>query len=113
MVAESTSINLFKVLAAALKMPRGDAYPVRERELPDRPVHSRGLVELLGRLHLRLVAADDLEQALGAYRCAHVDAGEFSHRAIHDLAALTAAAHAAGVLAIWICPILQARCRST
>jgi kynureninase len=51
---------------------------------------------------LRLVAAGDLEQALGAdtavLMLTHVN---FRSGAIHDMAALTAAAQAAGALAIW------------
>ena len=43
-VAESTSINLFKVLAAALKMrPERRVIVSERRELPDRPLHGRGL----------------------------------------------------------------------
>jgi kynureninase len=49
-VADSTSINLFKVLSAALNIAREDApqrKPHRERaqQLPDRPLHRRGAVQ--------------------------------------------------------------------
>jgi kynureninase len=103
-VAESTSINLFKVLAAALKMRPGRRVILSETEnFPTDLYIAEGLVELLGQDYtLRLVAADDLEQALGAdtavLMLTHVN---FRSGAIHDLAALTAAAHAAGALTIW------------
>jgi kynureninase len=103
-VAESTSINLFKVLAAALKMRPGRRVILSETEnFPTDLYIAEGLVELLGQDYtLRLVAADDLEQALGGdtavLMLTHVN---FRTGALHDMAALTAAAHAAGALAIW------------
>jgi kynureninase len=103
-VAESTSINLFKVLAAAVKMRPSRRVILSEKEnFPTDLYIAEGLVELLGKDYsLRLVPADDLEQALGAdtavLMLTHVN---FRSGAIHDMAALTAAAHAAGALAIW------------
>jgi kynureninase len=103
-VAESTSINLFKVLAAALKIRPGRRVILSEKEnFPTDLYIAEGLVDLLGQDYsLRLVAAEDLKQALGADTAAlmltHVN---FRTGAIHDMAALTAAAHAAGALAIW------------
>jgi kynureninase len=103
-VAESTSINLFKVLAAALKMRPGRRVIVSEKEnFPTDLYIAEGLVDLLGPYYtLRLVAADDLEQALGADTAVlMLTQVNFRSGAIHDLAALTAAAHAAGALTIW------------
>ena len=102
--AESTSINLFKVLAAALKMCPGRRVILSETEnFPTDLYIAEGLVKLLDRDYsLRLVPAEDLKQALGADTAAlmltHVN---FRSGAIHDMAALTAVAHAAGALAIW------------
>ncbi|HSS71706.1 MAG TPA: kynureninase [Casimicrobiaceae bacterium] len=103
-VAESTSINLFKVLAVALKMRPERRVIVSETEnFPTDLYMAEGLVQLLDRDYtLRLVAADDLRQALGAETAVlMLTQVNFRTGAIHDLAALTAAAHAAGALAIW------------
>ncbi|HEY3244243.1 MAG TPA: kynureninase [Phycisphaerae bacterium] len=103
-VAESTSINLFKVLAAALKMRPGRRVILSEKEnFPTDLYIAEGLVDLLGQHYtLRLVAADDLEQALGADTAVlMLTQVNFRTGAIHDMAALTAAAQAAGALAIW------------
>jgi kynureninase len=103
-VAESTSINLFKVLAAALKMRPGRRVILSEKEnFPTDLYIAEGLVDLLGQHYaLRLVAADELEQALGADTAVlMLTQVNFRTGAIHDMAVLTAAAHAAGALAIW------------
>jgi kynureninase len=103
-VAESTSINLFKVLAAALKMRPGRRVIVSEKEnFPTDLYVAEGLVQLLGQDYsLRLVPAEDLEQALGSDTAVlMLTQVNFRTGAIHDIAALTAAAHAVGALAIW------------
>ncbi len=103
-VAGSTSINLFKVLAAALKMRSGRRLILSETEnFPTDLYVAEGLVQLLDRDYsLRLVAADDLEQALGTDTAVlMLTQVNFRTGATHDMAALTAAAHAAGALAIW------------
>src|SRR5215468_1092186 len=62
-VAESTSINLFKVLAVALKMRPGRRMIVSESEnFPTDLYMAQGLAKLLDRDYtLRLVTADKLE----------------------------------------------------
>ena len=103
-VAESTSINLFKVLAVALKMRLGRRVIVSEAEnFPTDLYAAEGLAALLEQGHtLRLVAASDLAQALddaaAVLLLTHVN---FRTGSMHDMAALTKAAHAAGALAIW------------
>lgn len=103
-VAESTSINLFKVLAVALKMRPGRRVIVSDTEnFPTDLYMAEGLAKLLDQGHtLRLVAADDLGQALDGDAAAlvltHVN---FRTGAMQDMAARTTAAHAAGALAIW------------
>ena len=103
-VAESTSINLFKVLAVALKMRPGRKVIVSEAEnFPTDLYMAEGLAELLGQGHaLRLVESGRLAQALdgdaAVLMLTHVN---FRTGALHDMAALSASAHAAGALAIW------------
>lgn len=103
-VAESTSINLIKVLAAALKMRPGRRVILSETEnFPTDLYMAEGLVKLLDRDYtLRLVPAGDLEHALGQDTAVlMLTEVNFRSGALHDMAALTAAAHAAGALAIW------------
>ena len=103
-VAESTSINLFKVLAVALKLRPGRRVIVSEAEnFPTDLYAAEGLASLLEQGHtLRLVGATELAQALddaaAVLLLTHVN---FRTGSMHDMAALTAAAHAAGALAIW------------
>jgi len=103
-VAESTSINLFKVLAVALKMRPARRVIVAEGEsFPTDLYMAEGLAAFLDQGHtLRLVTAPDLVKALddtaAVLLLTHVN---FRTGAMHDMAALTAAAHAAGALAIW------------
>ena len=103
-VAESTSINLFKVLAVALRMRPGRRVIVSEAEnFPTDLYMAEGLAALLDEGHtLRLAEAGQLAQALddeaAVLMLTHVN---FRTGAMHDMAALTEAAHAAGALAIW------------
>jgi kynureninase len=103
-VAESTSINVFKVLAAALKMRPGRRVIVSEAgNFPTDLYMVEGLAELLDQGHtLRIVASDDLTRALdGTAAALLLTHANFRTGTMHDMAALTAAAHAAGALAIW------------
>src|SRR5438552_17853119 len=91
-VAESTSINLFKVLAVALKMRPGRRVTVSDTEnFPTDLYMAEGLAKLLDQDYtLRLVAADDLEQALGADTAVlMLTQGNLHSVAIHDMAART------------------------
>ena len=103
-VAESTSINLFKVLAVALKMRPGRQVILSEAEnFPTDLYMAEGLADLLDQGHmLKLVAAGELAASLGAdvavLMLTHVN---FRNGAMHDIAGLTRAAHDAGALAIW------------
>jgi kynureninase len=102
--ADSTSVNLFKLLAAAL-----DARPGRtvilsvEDNFPTDLYMAQGLARLLGgEVRLRLVSEPALEGAMdedtAVVMLSHVD---FRTGRIRDMAALTAAAHRAGALALW------------
>ncbi|GAP33801.1 kynureninase [Piscinibacter sakaiensis] len=105
-VADSTSVNLFKVLSAALAIARADA-PQRRVIVSERSNFPTDLyiAESLARAHdLRLVLAEaeDLP-ALLADRPALLMLTQVNYRSgrLHDMAALTQAAHAAGTLTVW------------
>jgi kynureninase len=105
-VADSTSINLFKVLWAALSLQRGRA-PQRRIILSERSNFPTDLyiAQSLAASHhceLRLVDAQDLSAALddtvAVLMLTHVN---YRTGQMHDMAMLTAAAHAAGALTVW------------
>lgn len=103
-VADSTSLNLFKVLAAALKLNPGRRVLLSEPEnFPTDLYMAQGLIELLGQTHeLRLVTPDQLADALTAETSVlfltHVN---YRSGRMHNMAELTARAHAVGALVIW------------
>jgi kynureninase len=103
-VADSTSVNLFKLIAAALRLRPGRRVVVSERSnFPTDLYVAQGLAEWLGeRVELRLVATTELEAALddrtALLLLTHVD---YRSGRLHDMARLTRAAHAAGALALW------------
>ena len=104
MVTDSTSVNLFKLLAAALRLNPGRAAILSEPEnFPTDLYVAQGLVELLGgRARLRLEPPERLPAAIDD-ETAVVMLTHVSYRsgAVHDLAGLTAAAHAGGALVLW------------
>lgn len=103
-VTESTSINLFKVLAVALKMRPGRREILSDAEnFPTDLYMAEGLAKLLdGDCILRLVPSHHLRHALHANTAVlMLTQVNFRTGALHDMAALTAAAHATGALAIW------------
>jgi kynureninase len=103
-VADSTSVNLFKVLTAALDGNPGRRVIITETDnFPTDLYVAQGLARLLGDgVELRTVDAAGLPGALGpdvaVLMLTHVN---YRTGALHDMAALTAAAHAAGALALW------------
>ena len=101
-VADSTSVNLFKALTAALEMRPGRQTILTETgNFPTDLYIAQGLTALLGRGHV-LRRADDPMQALGpdvaVLMLTHVN---YRSGAMHDMAAMTRAAHDAGALALW------------
>jgi kynureninase len=103
-VADSTSVNLFKLIAAALALRPERRVVLSERgNFPTDLYVAEGLCELLReRIELRLVEATELEDALDGdtalLMLTHVD---YRTGRMHDMRRLTAAAHAAGALALW------------
>jgi kynureninase len=106
-VADSTSVNLFKVLSAALALQH-EQDPRRTVIVSERSNFPTDLyiAESLGRQFgctLRLVdRPQDIAAALDA-QTAVLLLTQVNYRSgrLHDMAALSAAAHAAGALAVW------------
>ena len=102
--SDSTSVNLFKLLAAALALRPGRRVILSERgNFPTDLYIAEGLIGLLGDRHtLRLADPDQITAALDAdvavVMLTHVN---YRTGAMHDMAAVTAAAHAAGALVLW------------
>jgi kynureninase len=98
LVADSTTVNLYKLAHAALDVREG-AVVARAGDFPTDRYVLQGLAAQRDR-ELRLV--DDVRSALAppvALVClSHVD---FRTGALEDLAGVTAAAHEAGALALW------------
>jgi len=103
-VADSTSVNLFKVLAAALRLRPGRRTILSVRDnFPTDLYTAEGLIGLSGGPHtLRLVDAAGIIEALDA-DTAVVLLTQVDYRtgALLDLREVTRAAHAAGALIVW------------
>jgi kynureninase len=102
LIADSTSVCLFKLLAAAVQARRGrGTILTRRRNFPTDLYVAQGLAEMLG-LTLKAVPPEELVDAIDAdtavVTLTHVD---YRSAAIHDMAAINAAAHAAGALTVW------------
>jgi len=103
LIADSTSICLFKLLAAAAAARPGRRSILTETgNFPTDLYVAEGLVALFPNLRLERVAASEIEAAIDADTAAvfltHVD---YRSGARHDLAAINAAAQAKGALAVW------------
>jgi kynureninase len=101
--ADSTSVNLFKLAAGALKLRPGRKVIVTEPgNFPTDLYVLQGLRDLLGDVQLRVVEPAGLEAALdedvALLLLTHV---HYKSGRLHDMAALTARAHAVGALAMW------------
>jgi kynureninase len=103
-VADSTSINVFKLLAAALSLrPNRTVILSEEENFPTDLYMAQGLAQLLGdRARLELVPRSRLQGALddgvAVLMLTHVD---FRSGELHDMDEVTAAAHQAGALMLW------------
>jgi kynureninase len=110
---DSVSVNLFKLLCSALELQRGEPGEMKPRRhvvlsqqdnFPTDLYAVEGVSSLLGsdRCSLRTVPAGELESALGedvaVLLLTHVN---FRDGRLHDMQALTRAAHEQGVLVLW------------
>jgi kynureninase len=102
-VADSTSVNLFKALAGALRLRPGRRAIVSEPgNFPTDLYVAQGLADLLGGVEIRLAGREALaaaiDESVAALMLTHVD---YRTGAMHDMAGLTRAAQDAGALAVW------------
>lgn len=103
-VADSTSVNLFKLLAQALRVQQGRHFILTEASnFPTDLYIAQGLIDLLGGNHaLRVVERAEIERSLDGsvaiLMLTHVD---YATGAIHDMRRITAAAQKVGALMLW------------
>ena len=103
-VADSTSVNLFKLLAAALRLrPERRVILSDKGNFPTDLYVAQGLIELLDKGHeLKLVepeeVADSIDESVALVMLTQTD---YRSGRIHDMQDITAKAHAAGALMLW------------
>jgi kynureninase len=102
LIADSTSVCLFKLLAAAVRArPGRSTILTQKHNFPTDLYVAQGLAEMLG-LGLQAVPAEEVVAAIGedtaAVTLTHVD---YRSAAFHDMKAINEAAHSAGALAVW------------
>ncbi|MEX2503571.1 MAG: kynureninase [Egicoccus sp.] len=102
-VGDSTSVGLFKVLAAARALrPERRVVVTEQGNFPTDLYVAEGLSRLLGDVEVRVVATDELADALtsevAVLALTHVD---YRTGRRHEATALTAAAHEVGALTVW------------
>jgi kynureninase len=103
-VADSTSVNLFKLLAGALRVQPGRHFILTEASnFPTDLYIAQGLIDLLGGNHaLRVVERAEIERSLDGsvaiLMLTHVD---YATGEIHDMRRITAAAQKVGTLMLW------------
>ena len=103
-VADSTSVNLFKLLAGALRLQPGRHFILTENEnFPTDLYIAQGLIQLLEGNHaLRVVKRAEIEHAIdgsvAVLMLTHVD---YASGEIHDMRRLSELARRHGVLTLW------------
>jgi kynureninase len=102
LVADSTSINLFKLLAAALQArPTRHVILTEAGNFPTDLYMAQGLITLLRQGHELREVADPiaaLNDDVAVLMLTHVN---YRSGAMHDMASVTRAAHAVGALTLW------------
>ena len=102
LIADSTSVCLFKVLAAAVKArPNRKIVLTQQHNFPTDLYVVQGLCQMLG-LSMKAVPADQvlgaIDEDTATITLTHVD---YRSASIHDMRAINQAAHAAGALVVW------------
>ena len=102
LIADSTSVTLFKLLAAAVQARPGRRTIVTQnRNFPTDLYVAQGLAAMLG-LRLNAVEPDEIIAAIdgdvAVVTLTHVD---YRSASIHNMRTINDAAHAAGALAVW------------
>jgi kynureninase len=102
LIADSTSVCLFKLLAAAASArPGRKTILTQKRNFPTDLYVAQGLAEMLG-LTLKAVNADEVIASIGSntgiVTLTHVD---YRSAAFYDMRAINEAARAAGALVVW------------
>ncbi len=102
LIADSTSVSLFKLLAAAVRArPERRTILTEQGNFPTDLYVIQGVVEMLG-LELKVVPANEIRKSIdrdtAVLTLTHVD---YRSAAVHDMRALNAAAHKAGALTVW------------
>jgi kynureninase len=103
-VADSTSINVFKALSAALQLnPKRLAILSERDNFPTDLYMAEGLIAQLGRGHeLRLAAPEDIADAItDDVACVMLTHASYRTGRVYDMNAITKAAHEKGALVIW------------
>lgn len=101
--ADSTSVNLFKLLGAAVRL-RGDRSVIlsEQENFPTDLYVAQGFAGLLGNCRLSMVPRSELEGAIGddvaVVALTHVD---FRTGEMHDMRRLTRLCHDRGALVLW------------
>jgi len=102
LIADSTSVCLFKLLAAAARArPERRTILTQQGNFPTDLYVAQGAAEMLG-LELKTVAPDRIVKALNrdtaVLTLTHVD---YRSASIHDMRAINQAAHRTGALTVW------------
>ena len=102
LIADSTSVCLFKLLASAVgARPSRETILSQRANFPTDLYVAQGLADMLG-LDLKTVAADEVAEAIdedvAVVTLTHVD---YRSGAVHDMRAINQAARAAGALTAW------------
>jgi kynureninase len=101
-IADSTSVNLFKLVTAVLRArPQRNVVLTEGSNFPTDLYIAQGVVDMLGcelRVVERAALRDALDERTALLFLTHVD---FRTGERHDMAAMSAAAHAAGALTLW------------
>jgi len=102
LIADSTSVSLFKLLAAAVRArPDRKTILSQKANFPTDLYVAQGIADMLG-LKLKAVPAEEVLSAIGddtaVVTLTHVD---YRSARIHDMRAINDAAHAAGALTVW------------